>query len=65
MRLDALFAERRCLIECDLVNCQRMFTTVLGRLHRVDPVGCGPVADPPIHIVFLKNPLYFVETGQT
>jgi hypothetical protein len=42
-----------------------MFGTVFGRLHRADPVGCGPVADSPIHIVFFKNVLYRVETGQT
>jgi hypothetical protein len=42
-----------------------MFAAVFGRLHRADPVGWGPVADPPIHIVFLKNSLYEVETGQT
>jgi hypothetical protein len=42
-----------------------MLAAVFGRLHRADPVGCGPVADPPIHIVFFKDALYFIEAGQT
>jgi hypothetical protein len=46
------------LTELNLMNGQGMSGTVFGRVYRVDPVLCCPVASSTIHIVFFKDVLY-------